>query len=152
MSTMWCRHHNMWPIFSNQYCSLQQQFSDGVCSLLNASNLLSSEKSETTLCPMFDRTLPPLPGGTQYFSWTPFCPRDVAFLVCGWFLCFLYMWVFTEQKGLFFVFFLIQGFYQEWWPSPLWHFSVYIVKFSKSIGQGVLGKSKFMIVIMKLWN
>lgn len=80
---------------------------------------------------------------------SPLLPQ--RFLFCLWVVSvFVYMWVFTEQKVLFFVLFLIQGLYQEWWPSPLGHFSVYIVKFSKSVRQGVRGKSKFIIVIMKL--
>lgn len=80
---------------------------------------------------------------------SPLLPQ--RFLFCLWVVfVFVYMWVFTEQKVLFFVLFLIQGLYQEWWPSPLGHFSAYIVKFSKSVRQGVRGKSKFIIVIMKL--
>lgn len=79
---------------------------------------------------------------------SPLLPQ--RFLFClGVVSVFVYVWVFTEQKILFFVLFLIQGLYQEWRPRPLCHFSVYIVKFSKFVRQGVRGKSKFIIVIMK---
>lgn len=94
MSNMWCRHHNVWPIFANQYCSLQQQFSDGVGSLLDASNLLSCERNQKLLWP---NVWQELPGGTQYFSWAPSCPRDVALLVCGWFL-FLFICGFSLNR------------------------------------------------------
>lgn len=139
------------PFFANQYCSLEQRFSDGVSGLLYAPNLLSFWKQISSF--PVPQLWQELPGGTQYLSWAremwPCSLWVASVFVCGFF---------TKQKRLFFVLFWIRGFffffffYQEQWLSPLWYFSVYIVKFSKPVRQGVLGKSKFIIVIMKLWN
>lgn len=75
---------------------------------------------------------------------------EVSVLFVGGFRFCFYVGFHPAEGLILCSLFLIQGLYQEWWPSPLGHFSVYIVKFSKSVRQGVRGKSKFIIVIMKL--
>lgn len=94
-----------------------------------------------------------LPRGTQYFSWAPSCSWDVALFSCWVVSVFVYMWVFHEKERLILCFLFDSGILPRLVAYFIvTFFSVYIVKFSKPVRQGVLGKSKFIIVIMKLWN
>lgn len=146
MNNMWCRRRNVWPIFANQYCSFQPLLSDGVGSLLSASNLLSRERNQKLLCA---RCLTGTAWRDLVILLSPLLPQ--SFLFCLWVVSvFVYMWVFTEEKVLFFVLFFWFKDSTKSGGLVLWDISQYILLNSQSLLGKVSGENQNLFLLW--WN
>lgn len=144
---MWCRHHNVWPIFANQYYSSKQQFSDGVGSLLDASNLLSYKRNQKLLCA---RSMTGTAQRDSVFLQSPLLPQRCGPTCLGWFLSLFVCGFFTKQKGLFFVFFWFRNFTKS---GGLVHCDIFF-QYILLNSQSLLGKVSWgnQNLLLSLWN